>query len=322
MVKSPLPLQRIVFFGTPEFAVPTLEALAAAGRKPLLVVTQPDRPAGRGRKVLPTPVKAVAERLGIPVAQPESVKAPEFLERLAALTPDVAVVVAFGQIFPRRLLELPRAGCLNLHASLLPQYRGAAPIQAAIAAGEAVTGVTSMVMEAGLDTGPMLLKEETAIDPRETAPELAARLAHLGGALMVRTLEALEAGSVTPTPQEDRDASYAPRIRKEDGRVDWSLPARRLHDRLRAYTPWPGLTAELTGAPLKIVAAAPLPGRKPATEAAPAGTFLGLVDHRAAVACGEGSTLGLETVQRPGKKARSAMDFVNGERLEPGALLR
>jgi methionyl-tRNA formyltransferase len=309
-------LERILFFGTPEFAVPTLEALTAAGRKPLLAVTQPDRPVGRGRKVQPPPVKVAAEGLGIPVEQPERVKAPEFLERVAALEPDVAVVVAFGQIFPQKLLDLPRHGCLNLHASLLPGYRGAAPIQAALAAGDGVTGVTSMVMEAGLDSGPMLLKEETAIGPRETAPELAARLAHLGGALMVRTLDALEAGTVKPEPQDDAAASYAPRIRKEDGRVRWSLSATRLYDRLRAFTPWPGLTAELEGAPLKIHAAVPL-DRDP--QGAPPGTFLGLEAGRAAVVCGDSTVLGLETVQRPGKKAQRAIDLVNGERLEAGA---
>jgi len=236
-------LDRILFFGTPEFAVPTLAALVAAGRVPALVVTQPARPAGRGQRPQDPPVARWAREHGLAVAMPERVRDPAFLEAAAALAPDVAVVVAFGQIFPRALLDLPRYGCINLHASLLPRWRGASPIQAAVAAGDARTGVATMLMEAGLDTGPILLEEATEIDAEETAGELSRRLAEAGGPLMVRTLQELERGSLVPRPQAAEGATYAPRLTRESGRVDWSFTAPEIHHRLRAYTPWPGLTA-------------------------------------------------------------------------------
>ncbi len=307
-------LDRILFFGTPEFAVPTLAALVAAGRVPALVVTQPSRPAGRGQRPQDPPVARWAREHGLAVASPERVRDPAFLEAAAALAPDVAVVVAFGQIFPRALLELPRYGCVNLHASLLPRWRGASPIQAAVAAGDARTGVATMLMEAGLDTGPILLEEVTEIGAEETAGELSRRLAEAGGPLMVRTLQELEGGSLVPRPQAAEGVTYAPRLTRESGRVDWSLTAPEIHHRLRAYTPWPGLTAELRGAPVKIVAAAVLDD---GTEAAP-GTFLGLRGGRLAVACGGGTVLGLAELQRPGKRALRAPDFANGERLKTG----
>jgi methionyl-tRNA formyltransferase len=307
-------LDRILFFGTPEFAVPTLAALVAAGRVPALVVTQPARPAGRGQRPQDPPVARWAREHGLAVASPERVRDPAFLEQAAALAPDVAVVVAFGQIFPRALLDLPRHGCVNLHASLLPRWRGASPIQAAVAAGDARTGVTTMLMETGLDTGPILLEEATEIGAEETAGELSRRLAEAGGPLMVRTLQELERGSLVPRSQAAEGATYAPRLTRESGRVDWSLTAPEIHHRLRAYTPWPGLTAELRGAPVKIVAAAVLDD---GAEAIP-GTFLGLRGGRLAVACGGGTVLGLAELQRPGKRALRAPDFANGERLKAG----
>ncbi|HEV7503763.1 MAG TPA: methionyl-tRNA formyltransferase [Thermoanaerobaculia bacterium] len=307
-------IDRIVFFGTPEFAVPTLAALVAAGRAPVRVVTQPARPAGRGQRLQDPPVARWARERGLPVSQPERVREPAFLEELASLTPDVAVVVAFGQIFPRPLLDLPRLGCINLHASLLPRWRGASPIQAAVAAGDARTGVSTMLMGAGLDTGPVLLEEATEIGPRETAGDLSRRLAEAGGALMVRTLQELERGLLVPRPQPPEGATYASRLTRESGRIDWSLTALEIHHRLRAYTPWPGLTAELRGAPVKIPAAEVLEGG--AAEAAP-GTYLGLRGGRLAVACG-GSVLGIVELQRPGKWALRAPDFANGERLQVG----
>jgi len=303
----------LVFFGTPDFAVPTLAALVAAGRSPVLVVTQPARPTGRGQRMQDPPVARWAREHGLPVAQPERVREPAFLDSLRALAPGVAVVVAFGQIFPRDLLELPRQGCINLHASLLPRWRGAAPIQAAIAAGDARTGVTTMRMEQGLDTGPILLQEETEIGPGETAGELSQRLAESGARLIVETLDRLEAGTLEARPQDSEHATYAPRLTRDSGRVDWSQSAREIADRLRAYTPWPGLTAELRGAPLKIVAAEMLQG-----QAEPAGAFLGLRDGALSVACGDGSVLGLYELQRPGRKALKAADFLNGERLRSG----
>ena len=311
-------IERILFFGTPDFAVPTLAALVAAGRWPLRVITQPSRPVGRGQKLQDPPVARWAREHGLEVMQPEKVRDPAFLEAAKELRPDVAVVVAFGQIFPRDLLALPRFGCVNLHASLLPRWRGAAPIQASIAAGETRTGVTSMLMEAGLDTGPILLQEETPIEPDETAGELFGRLAEMGGRLILETLERLEAGTVQPRPQDDGLATHAPRLSKESGRVDWNWSAREIRDRLRAYTPWPGVSAELRGEPVKLVRVEVLQEENAAE--AP-GTFLGLrggQPARLAVAAGGGTVLGIEELQRPGRKALRAADFQNGERLRPG----
>jgi methionyl-tRNA formyltransferase len=320
-------IDRVLFFGTPDFAVPTLAALVEAGRIPVRVVTQPARPVGRSGRPQDPPVAAWARERGLPVAQPERVRDPLFLNEISALAPDIAVVVAFGQIFPRLLLDLPRHGCINLHASLLPRWRGASPVQAAIAAGDARTGVTTMRMEEGLDSGPVLLQEETEVRPGETAAELARRLAEMGGRLMVRTLERLERGELEPRLQSAADVTYAPRLTRDSGRIDWGLTAREIHDRWRAYTPWPGLAAELRGGPVKIVAADPLEaagnggngamGAHGANGAEP-GTVLGLRDGRLAVACGGGSVLGLGELQRPGKRVLRAADFVNGERLRAG----
>jgi len=323
-------LSRLLFFGTPAFAVPTLAALVGAGRAPLLAVTQPARPVGRGRGVAEPPVARWAAEHGIAVEQPERVRDPAFVAALRELAPDAAVVVAFGQIFPPDLLALPALGCINLHASLLPRYRGAAPIQAALAAGEAATGVTAMRMEAGLDSGPILLQEEVAIGPRETAGELRVRLAATGARLVLETLARLERGDLLPRPQDAALATYAPRLTRASGAADWSLPAPALFARLRAYTPWPGMTAELRGQPVKILWGEPLAAgdlaRLTASEAvdldglggAAPGTVLGVVGGWIAVACGGATALGLERLQRPGKPPRAAADFANGERLRAG----
>lgn len=305
---------KLLFFGTPAFAVPTLDALERAGRTPERVVTQPARPVGRGREVQEPPVAEWALARGIPIAQPRRVRAPSFRELATADAPDVIVVVAFGQIFPGWLLELPRLGCVNLHGSLLPAYRGAAPIQAAIATGEVETGVTTMLMEKELDSGPILLQRSTSIEPKETSPELGERLAGIGAQLMVETLDLLEAGALEPQPQDDALATFAPLLSKEDGRVDWGLPAGEIFNRLRAYTPWPGLSAVLRDEPVKIGW-----GEVIESEASTApGELLGLRDGRLAVACGGGSVFGIERLQRPGRKALPAAAFANGERLEPG----
>ena len=315
-------IERLVFFGTPEFAVPTLAALVEAGRAPLRVVTQPSKPAGRGQRLEDPPVARWARGHGLDIVQPQKVREPEFLAGMRELRPDVAIVVAFGQIFPRDLLAIPPRGCINLHASLLPKYRGASPIQAAVAAGETRTGATTMLMEAGLDSGPILLQEETEIGADETAGELSRRLSEMGGRLVVRTLDELERGNLTPRPQPSEGITYAPRLTRESGRTDWSLTARELSDRLRAYTPWPGLAASLKAQPVKIVRARPLEGgignggdggdnREP-------GTLLGLRDGLLAVACGDGTVLGVEELQRPGKRPLKAADFLNGERLRAG----
>ncbi|HEV7670585.1 MAG TPA: methionyl-tRNA formyltransferase [Thermoanaerobaculia bacterium] len=310
-------ISRLAFFGTPDFAVPTLDALVRAGRAPLLVVAQPDRPAGRGGRVQQPPVARYALAESLLLAQPEKVRDPEFLARIEALDLDVGIVVAFGQIFPTRLLAAPRLGCINLHASLLPAYRGAAPIQAAIAAGETATGVTTMRMEQGLDTGPILLQDKIEIGADETAAELSPRLAAVGARLILQTLDRLEAGDLAVEPQDDTRASYAPRLAKDAGRIDWSLSARTLADRLRAFTPWPGLSAELAGTPVKILRARALASS--ASDPAPPGTVVALAEDGLHVACGAGGVLALAELQRPGRRPLSAVDFVNGERIAIGA---
>jgi methionyl-tRNA formyltransferase len=309
-------IERVLFFGTPEFAVPTLAALVAAGSAPILVATQPARPAGRGGRVQDPPVAAWARQHGLAVEQPRKVRDPAFLDRLAALRPEVAVVVAFGQIFPQRLLDLPRLGCVNLHASLLPKYRGAAPIQAAIAAGERKTGITTMRMVAELDAGPILLQEEVEIGPRETAGELSVRLADRGAALVIETLRGLAAGTLAEREQNHAEATSAPRLSKADGLVDWELPATRLADRLRALTPWPGLTGHLRGETVKLVAGVAIDWEE--APSGTCGTYLGMRQGRLAVLCGAGTLLGIERLQRPGRKPVSASDFAHGERLAVG----
>lgn len=311
-------LHKLAFFGTPDFALPALQALCAAGRAPDLVVSQPARPVGRGRSVRQPPVAAWAEAEGLRLAQPERVRAPEFLESIRQLAPDVGIVVAFGQIFPGELLEIPRHGCINVHGSLLPRWRGAAPVQAAIRARDAFTGVTTMQMEEGLDTGPMLRAARTPIHGVENAGDLSARLAHLGAALLLETLDALEAEALEPRVQDDADATYAPRLTKDDGRIDWSEPAEAVEARIRAMNPWPGTAAALGGTTLRILGAS-LPGRGDRDGAEP-GTVLGYDGASLLVACGDG-VVALESVQRPGKRATSGRDLWNGERLQGGERL-
>jgi len=310
-------VKRIVFFGTPEFAVPTLVALVDAGKAPILVVTQPDRPAGRGRKLRQSAVAERAAELGLETSKPESVRDSKFLDALRELKPDLGVVVAFGQIFPPALLELPTHGCVNLHASLLPKYRGAAPIQAAIAHGERETGVTTMLMEEGLDSGPVLLQRRTRIGSYETTPELAERLAEMGAELVLETIEAMTSGELKPRKQNEKKATLAPRLTRAHGKVNWALTAEEIANRLRAYTPWPGLYAHLRGSPVKILEAVPIDWTQ-----APdglSGSILGLRQGRLAVLCGENTVLGISELQRPGKKPLDASEFAHGERLKPGA---
>jgi methionyl-tRNA formyltransferase len=310
-------LDRLVFFGTPDFAVPTLEALCLSGRDPVAVVSQPSRPAGRGRRLQDPPVVEWARKAGLSVVQPDDVRDSAFLEWMEALGPAVAVVVAFGQIFPKALLEIPTHGCINLHASLLPSYRGAAPIQAAIVAGEATTGVTTMQMGEGLDSGPILLQKGISIRPLETAGELSERLADVGAELMVRTLERIESGDVEPRPQMHSEATMAPRLRKTDGELDWQQTAARLFDRIRGVTPWPGAFSRLRDRPLKVLWGRVIEDQAVVVGTEP-GTYLGLIESRMAVSCGEGTVLGLERVQRPGKKPVEASQFINGEPIEVG----
>jgi len=310
----PRPAMKTIFFGTPDFALPTLAAMVEAGYRPTFVVSQPARPVGRKRKLEDPPVAAWARRHDFEVLQPERVGRKDFMARMAEAAPDVAVVVAFGQIFRRRLLLLPRHGCINVHASLLPRWRGAAPIHAAIAHGEAVTGVTTMRMDRGLDSGPTLLFDELDIGPHETTPELTPRLAELGARLLVRTLDQLSSSGLEARPQDDSLATYAPRLNKEDGRVDWNQGAAQVYNRWRALIPWPGSFTEFRGKVVKLLRGRPMAGR---TKEAP-GTFLGLVEGRLQVACGGGTICAFEELQVAGKKPVLAVDFMNGERLAVG----
>lgn len=250
------------------------------------------------------------------MAQPRDVRDPEFLERLRDLEPTTAVVVAFGQIFPTSLLQLPTRGCINVHASLLPRYRGAAPIQAAIIAGDRVTGVTTMLMEEGLDTGPILLQRELEIGADETAGELAERLAIAGAELLIETLDQRDQGNLHPRRQPEEEPSVARRLRRTDGEIDWTASARRIFDRLRGLTPWPGISTSLRGQAVKILWGRPVEARS-AVSGEP-GTYLGVKEDRLLVRCGTGTVFGVERLQKAGRKAVPAKAFVNGERLEVG----
>src|SRR5580693_3040368 len=248
----------LAFCGTPRFAVPTLEKLVDAGHSVPLVVTQPDRPRGRGMEMTASPVKDAAVHLGIPLVQPAAIKNnPEFRERLAAIHPDAIIVVGYGRIIPQWMIDLPRLGNLNLHASLLPKYRGAAPIQWAIASGETVTGVTTMRIDAGLDTGDILLQREIPIGLEDTSETLGPKLASIGADLMVETLRGLENGNVRPTPQDHSQATLAPILNKEDGRMDFSRSATHLFNRLRGFQPWPGAFTTFKGKTLHVHRAQP-----------------------------------------------------------------
>ena len=301
-------MARVIFMGTPEFAVPSLAALLAANYEVVAVVTQPDAPAGRGQHVRPSPVKQFAQQHGLNVLQPASLKPPEVVAQLRALAPDVIVVAAFGQILRQEVLDLPRHGCVNVHASLLPRWRGASPVSAAIAAGDAHTGVTIMLMEAGLDAGPILAQRETPIAPDETAGALSARLAELGAALLVETLPRWLAGALTPQRQDESQVTFAPRLKKEDGRMDWSQPAEVLERHVRAMTPWPGAYTTWQGQQLKVLRAA-LDDVQPDGEQ-PAGTVI-VRGERVYVRCGSG-LLRLISVQLEGRRATDAAAFLRG----------
>jgi methionyl-tRNA formyltransferase len=304
----------LTFCGTPRFAVPTLERLVAAGHSVPLVVTQPDRPRGRGMELVASPVKEAAVRLGIPIAQPATIKTnDEFRAQLAALQPDAIIVVGYGRIIPQWMIDLPRFGNLNLHASLLPKYRGAAPIQWAIANGESVTGVTTMRIDAGLDTGDILLQREIPILREDTAETLAPRLASVGAELMVETLRALESGQIHPTPQDHSQATLAPILKKEDGRMDFSRSASDLFNRMRGFQPWPGAFTTFKTKTLQVHRAEPVqrPGElMPGTIAVEAAHLL--------VGCGQGTALDLVEVQIEGKRRMTAQEFINGYRPQTG----
>jgi methionyl-tRNA formyltransferase len=305
----------LVFCGTPSFAVPTLDRLVEAGFKVHLVVTQPDRPKGRGLELVSSPVKQRASQLGLPITQPERIKNNDvFRSQLTALNPDAIIVVGYGRIIPQWMLDLPPLGNLNLHASLLPKYRGAAPIQWAIARGETITGVTTMRIDAGLDTGDILLQQEILIAPDDTAETLAPKLAAVGAALMVTTLRGLQAGTIHPRKQDQTQATLAPILKKEDGLIDFSRPATEILNRLRGFQPWPGAYSSFRGKNLQIRRASTLARNMPQSE-------LKVEGDRLLVGCAEGTALELLELQLEGKKRTPASDFLRGYRPLPGEKL-
>ncbi len=306
----------LVFCGTPRFAVPTLEKLVGSGFHVALVVTQPDRAKGRGLELAPSPVKESAVRLGLPVAQPEKIRTnDQFQGQLSAIHPDAIIVVGYGRLIPPWMIALPPFGNINLHASLLPKYRGAGPIQWAIASGETVTGVTTMRIDAGLDTGDVLLQREVAISPDDTAVTLAPRLATIGADLMVETLHGLQAGTVRPRPQDHAHATLAPILRKEDGLIDFHRSAKEVCNRLRGFQPWPGAFTTFRGKQLQVLAARALP-----KAAAPLGE-IAVEAAEMIVGCWNASALHLLEVQPEGKKKMTGRDFLNGYRPQPGEKL-
>lgn len=308
---------KLVFCGTPQFAVPSLEKLVQAGFDVGLVVTQPDRPQGRGMELTALPVKQSALKLGRPVIQPEKIKKnEEFQKQLADLQPEAIIVVGYGRIIPPWMLQLPRLGNINVHGSLLPKYRGAAPIQWAIARGETVTGVSTMRLDEGLDTGDILLQREIAIQPEDTAITLAPRLASLGADLLVETLHGLGEGRIAAMPQDHSRATLAPILEKDDGLVDFSRTAAETYNRLRGFQPWPGAYTQFRGKNLKIVWAKPSQER---ISVAP-GELAIRGDHLL-VGCGEGTALELLQLQTEGKKAISAREFISGYRVVEGERL-
>jgi methionyl-tRNA formyltransferase len=309
---------KLVFCGTPQFAVPPLEKLAAHGFVVQLVVTQPDRPQGRGMEITAPPVKQAAVKLGIPVVQPEKIKKNEdFQNQLRAINPDAIIVVGYGRIVSPWMLQLPRHGNINVHASLLPKYRGAAPIQWAIARGETVTGVTTMRLDEGLDTGDILLKREMEIRPEDTSETLSPRLAEIGAELLVETLHGLQQGKISATPQDHAQATLAPILKKEDGLIDFQWTAREIHSRMRGFQPWPGIYTRFKGKNLKIISAMPV--QAATVKAGPA--ELRMADAGLLLGCGSGTVLELLQVQPEGKKVISAREFIGGYRPADGERL-
>ncbi len=307
---------RIVFMGTPASAAATLETLLGGPDEVVGVVTQPDRPAGRGQDSMPSPVRRTAAAAGIPVLTPRKMKDPGLLEGLRGWRPDLVTVVAYGRILPQAILELPPLGCVNVHYSLLPRYRGAAPMQWAILGGEAVTGVTTMRLVAEMDAGPILLAEEVAMEPDETAATLEARLVPVGARLLMATLEGVGAGSLTPRPQDPAGVTFAPMLRKEDGLIDWARPAREIERRIRAFTPWPSAFTYWGGKLVKVHGAE-LPAADGARESKAPGTVVRAGTDGISVAAGAGELL-LTELQMEGRKRMPADAFLRGAGLRVG----
>jgi methionyl-tRNA formyltransferase len=305
----------LVFCGTPLFAAPTLEKLAAVGHRIPLVVTQPDRPKGRGLELVASPVKQSALKLNLPITQPDRIKTnAEFRAQLTSIKPDAIIIVGYGRIIPQWMLDLPPLGNINLHASLLPKYRGAAPIQWAIANGETITGNTSMRIDAGLDTGDILLQQKLPIAPDDTAETLAPRLAAIGADLVVETLSGLQSGAIHPSSQDHSQATLAPILKKEDGLIDFTRSAAEILARLRGFQPWPGAYTKFRGKNLQIFKA------ERSSESFPPGELIVVAD-RLLVGCGRQTSLELLELQLESKKRTAARDFIQGYRPKPGEML-
>lgn len=307
---------RVLFWGSPDFAVPSLEALAASEHAVAGVVCQPDRPSGRGLKTSACAVRELALCLGLPCFQPERPRGEDFLAALHGLRPDISVVVAYGHILRPEVLNLPPHGSINLHASLLPAWRGAAPIQRSVAAGDTRTGLTVIRMDAGMDTGPMLAVQATEITPEESAGELADRLSRMGAGLLLETLRRIEAGDVRETPQPDTGVSYAPKIEPSQARIDWNMSAYALACHVRAFDPWPGAFCFRQGQPLKLFRP-----RAAGSCEGPTGTVMGTGVEGLTVCCGEGAALAFGEVQAQGKRRMSAAEWLRGARLNAGERL-
>lgn len=303
----------IVFMGTPDFALPTLQALHHSPFDLIWVVTQPDRPKGRGRRPAPPPIKLAAQKMGYPIVQPPDVRKPSFISKLEALKPDFLVVVAFGQILPDIILNIPKNGAINVHASLLPKYRGPAPIQWAIMRGESHTGITTMLMDRGVDTGDILLHAETPIEAEDTAATLHDRLANLGGELLVRTIDGIRQGKVLPRSQKQVHATYAPMLKKSHGRIDWNKPASEIDAMIRAMTPWPGAFCIKDGKRYKIHKACPMP----LDERIPSGNVAPGFPDELRIATSDGA-LSIEEIQGESAKRLPIKDFLRGHPIEPG----
>ena len=303
---------RILFCGTPHFAVPTfIHLLAQPDIEIAAVITQPDRPRGRGGQISASPLKDAAIAANVPVHQPEKIRSPQARDLLAKLAPDCIVIIAYGQIIPTALLTIPKLGWINLHASLLPKYRGAAPINWAIANGETQTGLTTMRIDAGMDTGNILLQEELDIAPEETAPELAASMAEAGAPLMLDTLRRIAAGNLASRPQNNSEATYAPLLKKEDGRIDWNRPAQEIYNRMRGFDPWPGAYSSFRGQTCHLWAE---PFSLRTLVVSPPGSIV-REDTQILIACGRATLLRLLSVKLEGRKQISSVEFANGARL-------
>ena len=305
---------KIVFFGTPEFAVPSLKILLGSDHEVIAVVTQPDKQSGRGRRVKPCPVKAAAEEVGLEVLQPVKVRDPEFIERLKQLAPSLIVVVAYGQILPSEIIHMPEFGCVNVHASLLPKYRGAAPINKALIDGEEKTGVMTMIMDEGMDTGPILLKEETKITRNDTAGSLSKRLSEIGASRLIPTLKGLEKGNLKPSPQ-DGEPSYASIMKKSDGLIQWSLPAKEICNLIRGMNPWPGAYSFVEKERFKILMAVPVEGE------GEAGVIVSATKDELLVGAGTGR-ISITMIQPSGKPVMEIRAFLQGRKLAEGMRFR